>query len=294
MTLTTRSMEWLNQNRRRAYPMEQSEWRMNQSPESGLDAILLDALVVDSDAEGGESLTLESATVTERSTTVVMKYGSEEFSLSIEGGSASGEGSFRCFRGVVRGSGLSGASISLAFSSHAYLLEKIGTGSWSFGCRVLKSRVVLLSDGAGVERIETNGSLYVKDHDRKTDISGEVVLEDGYRTSPIAMNGRVFVRVGRRYGVDPCNYKEGNAGANDCSDPLFFFCGQNAVNSGNVTLRGGIGISVKDGGTYHVNDPASKANGKDVPCIEITAGRDLLDICAPGGSSGESSDSSFG
>ena len=29
--------------------------------------------------------------------------------------------------------------------------------------------------------------------------------------------------------------------------PLFFFCGQNAINSGNVVLKGGYGISVSQG-----------------------------------------------
>lgn len=109
------------------------------------------------------------------------------------------------------------------------------------------------------------------------------MLEDGYRTSPIVYGGRVFVRVGRRYGLDPCHYDFGDASARDCRRPLFFFCGQNAINNGNIVLRGGRGISVMQGGTYEVNDPKSKANGRSVPCIEIVAGRELLDICRPDG-----------
>ena len=285
MTLTTRSMEWLNQNRRRAYPLVQEDWRHVQAPDSGLDGVLLDALVLDSDATGIEQLTLESVTITEQETTVVLKYGETTFTVALTGGTASGEDSFTCVRGIVRGIGRHGASVTLVFSSHAYLLQTIGTGAWTLSCPVLKTRIISLSDGIGVDHLKTQGSAGVDAHEEPQEVSGDVVLEDGYRTSPIVFGGRVFVRVGRRYGLDPCHYDFGADGSRDCRRPLFFFCGQNAINSGNIVLRGGRGVSVVQGRTYKVNDPKSKANGKLVPCIEIIAGQELLDICHPDGMS---------
>ena len=281
MTLTTRSMEWLNQNRRRAYPLVRSDWRRTNPPESGRDAILLDALVLDADAMGTERLTLVAATVEHDRTTIRLRYGATDFAVTLTGGAVSGEGSFACLRGVVRGSGAFGATVTLVCSSHAYLLENLGEGSWTWDCPVLPTRVLSLSDGAGVAGVETQGSSGVADHETPSTASGDVVLEDGYRTSPIVSGGRVFVRVGRRYGLDPCHYDFGDASARDCRQPLFFFCGQNAVNNGNIVLRGGRGISVRQGGVYEVDDPKSKANGKRVPCIEIVAGQELLDVCRP-------------
>ena len=78
MTLTTKTMEWLNQNRRRSYPMQRDEWRSKASPESGLDCILLDALLFDADSEGEDAgaLRLVSVEVSENSTSVVMSYAS--------------------------------------------------------------------------------------------------------------------------------------------------------------------------------------------------------------------------
>lgn len=281
MTLTTRSMEWLNANRRRAYPLARDAWRRRNPSNPGFDAILLDALVLDTDAKGTEELVLESADVGREKTIIGMKYGGSFFSVDLSGGTESGSGSFSCLRGIVRGTGLRGASVSLAFSSHAYLLGALGIGKWTFGCPVLRSRLIAVSDGMGVESLKTGGSAGVEGHGEPAEASGDVVLEDGYRTSPIVYGGKVFVRVGRRYGLDPCHYDFGDAGARDCRNPLFFFCGQNAVNGGNVMLRGGRGIIVTQGGSYTVDDDNSKANGRTVPCIEISAGRELLDICRP-------------
>ena len=283
MTLTTRSMEWLNQNRRRAYPLVRADWRRTNPPEAGRDAILLDALVLDADAMGTERLTLVAATVEHDRTTIRLRYGATDFAVALTGGVVSGEGSFACLRGVIRGSGAFGATVTLVCSSHAYLLENLGEGSWTWNCPVLPARVISLSDGAGVAGVKTQGSAGVADHETHSTASGDVVLEDGYRTSPIVSGGRVFVRVGRRYGLDPCHYDFGDASSRDCRRPLFFFCGQNAVNNGNIVLRGGRGISVRQGGTYEVNDPKSKVYGKRIPCIEIVAGQELLDVCRPDG-----------
>lgn len=281
MTLTSKTMEWLNQNRRRSYPMKRDAWREEVSPASGLDCVLLDAILFDSDANGDERLILTRIRVLENSTRIALKYGDSEFGLVLQGGEVGGEGSFECVRGVVRGSGMRGASVSLVLSSHAYIHSEVGEGEWELNCPVLESRVIRISDGMGVDGVSVNGSEGVSGHDSPSAASGDVVLEDGYRTSPIIYGGKVFVRVGRRYGYDPCKFDFGDDGSRDCRRPLFFFCGQNAINNGNIALRGGKGISITQGRTYFVDDADSKANGKSVPCVEIAAGRELLDICKP-------------
>lgn len=275
MTLTAKTMEWLDQNRRRSYPMEREAWRMMVDPASGLDGVLLDAIVFDASADGTESLYVDSVSVSDDSTTVSMTYGSRQFSVSLSGGSASGCGSYEQ---VNMSSG--SARMSFSFSSHAYLLDTVGKGSWKLGCRVLSTRVVTLSDGRGVDSIDVNGSNGVDKHDPGS-ADGEVVLEDGYRTSPVVNRGRVLVRVGKRYGLDPCKYDFGESGVTDCRRPLFFFCGQNAVNSGNVNIGGGMGVSVTQGRKYTVRDPSSKCNGMSIPCIEIVAGDELRHLCRP-------------
>ena len=282
MTLTDKTMDWLNQNRHRSYPMQRDAWREKVSPGSGLDCVLLDALVFDADSAGGETFELVSVEVESSRTAVTIRYGGSEFTESVPNGTASGEGSFHFRRRLLPSSGRRYAVASLVFSSHAYIKEAVGQGSWNLQCPLLATRVATLTDGIGVDRISVNGSSGVADHEEaKRDVDGDIVLEDGYRTSPVINNGRVLVRVGKRYGLDPCTYDFGNAGDRDCRRPLFYFCGQNAVNSGNIVLSGGKGISVMQGGKYVVHDSNSKCNGKSIPCIEIVAGRELLEMYKP-------------
>lgn len=108
-------------------------------------------------------------------------------------------------------------------------------------------------------------------HSSPSVAAGDVLLEDGYRTSPIIHRGKVLVRVGKKYGLDPCRYISEDYEYADCKDPLFFFCGQNGVNNGNVAISGGKGISVTQGRKY-------RYNGMDIPCVEIVAGKELMDI----------------
>ena len=309
MTLTSRSMDWLNQNRHRSYPMKRDEWRKVASPTSGLDCVLLDAQVFNADSTGDETLEMVSVSVVPGSdsssgsdsgsssgsgndeaehTEVAMRYDGNLFVVKLYGGETSGEASFDVKRGSVHGAGIRGASLSLVFSSHAYIKDILGYGTWNAECPVLESRVINLTDGVGVDCVTVNGSAGVKDHDLSVSDSkvvgealGDVVLEDGYRTSPIVNYGRVLVRVGKRYGYDPCNYDFGEEGSVDCRIPLFYFCGQNAINSGNIVLKGGKGISIMQGREYVVDDENSKCNGMSIPCVEIVAGRELLDICDP-------------
>ena len=278
--MTTKYMEWLNQNRGRSYPMDGSEWRRKASPESGLDCVLLDALLFDADANGDEDLVVKSVTVESTGTTVVMAYGGREFSVRLVGGDESGEGSYECIRGAVGGSGARGASMTLCFSSHAYIRGVIGDGTWEIGAKVLPSKVIRIGGGFGVDSIHTRGSSRVHG---AADAAGEVVLEDGYGTSPMISDGKVLVRVGKRYGLNACKYDFGSDGDVDCRKPLFYFCGQNGVNSGNVVIKGGKGITVKPGGTYRLRDGYQHGiiGNRDFPCIEIVAGKELLDIYRP-------------
>lgn len=280
MTISDKTMGWLDHNRHRSFPMQRDLWREKVSSESGLDSVLVDARVFDSDAKGDERLLIESITVSSDSTDVVMCYGKRRFNVTLHGGDVSGSGSFEFKRGVILGSGLRGATVSLVFSSHKFILEAVGEGSWNIGVPVISSRVMSLSS-AGVDGISVNGSSGVDGHDTPSVASGDVVLEDGYQTSPIVWGGRVLVRVGKRYGTKPCKYDFGDAGSRDCRRPLFFFCGQNAINSGNIVLRGGRGVNVSQGREYVVNDKNSKCDGKSIPCVEIVATRELLDIFRP-------------
>lgn len=281
MTLTSKTMEWLNHNRYRSYPMKREEWREKVSPKYGLDCILLDATLFDSDARGDESLIVSRVKVSENDTRIAFIYGGRMFDVILSGGEESGDCSFERVRGVVEGSGIRGASVSFVFSSHAYIRSIVGDGEWKLDSPVLDSRVVRVSDGMGVDGISVNGSEGVSGHDSASKASGDVVLEDGYRTSPIIYGGKVFVRVGRRYGYDPCKFDFEDAGSRDCRRPLFFFCGQNAVNNGNIALRGGKGVVVSQGRSYTVRDAKSKCNGMTIPCVEIVASRELVDICNP-------------
>lgn len=277
--MTSEYMEWLNQNRYRSYPMIRDEWRQKVSPTDPFDGILLDALVFDSDSSTARDLMLVKVEVSRSATEVFLRYGQRDVKVILTEGQPSGELSYELVKCTFQTSGARNAMASFAFSSHAYLKELLADGVYEFGCRVLPTRIISLSDGYGVDGILTNGSVGVDGHADAGVSDGNVVLEDGYRTSPIISRNRVLVRVGRRFGLDPCHYDYGAAGAKDCRKPLFFFCGQNAVNSGNVILKGGKGITVKQGGKYDVT--TGHCAGKTIPCIEIVAGRELLDLYRP-------------
>ena len=50
-------------------------------------------------------------------------------------------------------------------------------------------------------------------------------------------------------------------------------------NGGNVILKGGAGISVSQGRSYKVR--SGSCAGKTIPCVEIVAGREILDVYRP-------------
>lgn len=278
MTLTSRSIGWLNYNRHRSYPMKRDEWREKVSPKSGLDCVILDAMVFNCDASAMEKLEVSSISVTNEGTEVSMKYGDRQFAVNLSGQGT--DDGFESVRMVLDGDGGRKVTMSFSFSSHEYILENVGTGTWDLGVGILESRVVNISDGFGVDGIRTNGSDGVEDRWSASVADGDVVLEDGYRTSPVVMNGEVLVRVGKKYGLNPCHYDYGKGGGTDCASPLFFFCGQNAINSGNISISGGRGVTVRQGGTYTMRD--GDLEGRKIPCVEIIANSELLSIYKPG------------
>lgn len=311
MTLTTRSMGWLNQNRYRAYPFRNDEGLIQTKTDlqsvTGVakeripDCVLLDALVIDTRKESEEtSLVATGYTVAADSTQVSFTYGGESFTLTLTGGAISGEKSFNRISGnlMPKGAGWTRpVQISLVFSSHACIHANVAEGTYAFTGTVLPTRIVRFPGGSGIDGLATNGSTNVQAGGTAT---GTVVLEDGYRTMPVIQNGRVFVRVGPNYGLDPCHYAvESSSLGPGCDELLFFFCGQNAVNSGNVVLRGGPGVNVTQGRSYLVtrailNDDQSVAAavGEKIPAIEITATSDLLGLYRPATDSSDSSSSS--
>lgn len=282
MTLTAKTMEWLNQNRHRAYPMRREEWRIKVPSGSMLDCVLLDAIICNVNAVGYETVEISSIDITSERTEVIMKYGDRSFTISLVGGETSGALSYEHTRlEIGDNSDIRKVEISLSFSSHAYIVDTVGYGHWDLGCPLLISRVVNLTDGFGVDGIATNGSLRIDGHESAAIATDDVWLEDGFRTSPVIMDGKVLVRVGTRFGKNPCKYDYGDDAMTDCRKPMFFFCGQNAINNGNIVLKGGKGVNVIPGGKYTINDKNSKCNGKTIPCIEIVAGKELLDIYSP-------------
>lgn len=269
MTLTTKAVGWLDGNRYRSYPFDQDEWRAKVPADSGLDCVVVDALVVDVGHDAGASrLVVKKIEVGDDDTVVTVGYGSQSCDIAISGGEESGPESFEAVVGRFYLGGGMYASVTVHMSSHAYILSRVGAGTWDFGdgVRVMPARHVCITDGCGLMGVRTNGSANVQGGGVAT---GDVLLEDGYRTSPVVEDGHVLVRVGRKYGIDPCHYPV-NTQSEDCSRLLFFFCGQNAVNSGNVNIEGGRGISVEQGGKYG-----------GIPCIEIKADKELLELYSP-------------
>lgn len=279
MTLTTQAMEWLDQNSRRSYPMERDGWRERVSAQSGLDCVLLDALVVDVGATKTSDCMFESIHVTQDETRVSFSYGDHSFSVLLRGGSEDGDGSIERIRINVYSSDAKSVSATLVFSSHARIVRRVGEGSWTVGARVMPTRVVCVTGSIGVSAVFSNGSSGVEGFGERRESSGRIRLHDGFRTSPVVSGGRVLVRVGRGYGHDPCTYDFGPEGTTDCRKPLFYFCGQNAVNSGNVMLKGGPGVIVSQGRTYRVR--SGTCAGKTIPCIEIAAAKELLNMYRP-------------
>lgn len=287
--MTEKTLDWLNQNRFRAYPFV-NDARLLADGSRVPDCVLLDCLVVDTEtAEKVPVLTFNRYKVTENSTTVEFTYNGTPYSYTLEGGSLSGEGSFVKINGSAKEE-FQGPkiNISLVFSSHEYIKSSVGEGEWSFNGHILPSKVISVR-ASGVEGIQTQGSYLVTDHDAPGVASGVVHLEDGYRTQPVIQNGVVQVKVGNNYGIDPCYYPGAAAmEKQDCESLLLYFCGQNAINSGNITITGGDGVSISQGREYTAKEDILDTYGnigikagESVPCIEVIASSGLLKLYKP-------------
>lgn len=281
--MTHKTIDWLNANRFRAYPLVEGPGLV-AGGRIVPSCVLLDCLVFDTrPIDHVPEMEFTGFDVEEGRTVVSFSYDGMEAEYSISGDYPSGFVS-------VKSSGAGGApnqafDIKLVFSEHKYILDHVGIGSWRFRGRVMPSNVVSVR-ASGVSGLSVGGSSHVGPSGTAR---GIVVLEDGFRTMPTVRNGNVVVRVGRKYGLDPCSY-DGRKSVPDakCDDHLLFFCGQNAVDSGNVVLRGGPGVSVSQGRKYTspVDIPDSYGNvgiraGESVPCIEISATSALLGIYSP-------------
>lgn len=299
--MTEKTLDWLNANRFRAYPFVNDEGILSDGRRIP-DCLLLDCLVMDTRAGiEPQALVFTGLDITTENATVTLTYGSRRFSYTFSGGEKDGEGSFFVVR-APSNTPTPTLHFRLVLSSYAYLLEHIGTGSWRFNGRVLPTKVVS-SAASGVSSLVVHGSEGSEDKGESGTLKGEITLKDGYRTMPTIRNGKIVVRVGTRYGEDPCKHDWGEQPASEeCAKHLLFFCGQTGNNDGDVALKGGPGISVTQGRSYvakqDIEDTYGNIGvhaGESIPCIEVSATAELLRIYTPTiVESSESSDSSSG
>jgi len=296
--MTGKILDWLNSNRFRAYPLVNDSGIIVDGKRIP-DAVLLDCHITDTRSIGRiPVLEFTKIEVSASGTTVYFIYDGITSTIHLTGGGISGDDSFTKIVGTLQGSGFSSfVHFSFTFSSHAYLISNVGAGTWCFSGRVLPSKVVSIT-ASGVSGITTNGSYGIQSPGVAT---GHVHLVDGYRTQPRIESGKVVVRVGTNYGYDPCHYQVESSSSDDdyCKDLLFFFCGQNAITSGNVVIQGGPGITVSQGKTYTAHDDLYDTygrvgihKGEQVPCVEVIASSELLNIYRPSEISSDSGSSS--
>lgn len=285
--MTSKTLDWLNSNRFRAYPFVNDRGIIVNGARIP-DCVLLDCMVMDTrDIQDPPELIFTGITVEETYTDVFFSYGDIKTSYRIGSDPSSIEGTFVKVRGRINGDIPSRfVQMRFVFSSPSYIYNSVGTGSWQFNGKVLPTKVVSVK-ASGVSGIKTNGSLLIQGAGTAT---GDVHLVDGCRTQPGIKNGKVIVQVGTKYGEDPCWYKKPPEESEnvDCSDLMLFFCGQNAINSGDVSISGGPGVNVTQGRKYtakhDIIDTYGKVGisaGESVPCIEIVATTDLLNIYRP-------------
>lgn len=290
--MTEKTLDWLNLNRFRAYPFVNDEGLVCNGARIP-DCVLLDCIVVDTRAlENIPEMIFTGYSITDDYTRVFFSYNGEAYSYDISSSAGDSETSIV----KVEGTGLQNANneylyIKLVLSSHNYILQKAGKGQWTFKGKILPTKIIS-STVSGVSGISVNGSANVSGFENSGTASGNVHLVDGFRTQPVVQNGKVLVKVGEHYGEDPCHYNEDTGSdSNDgaiCDDLLLFFCGQNAVNSSNVVLQGGPGISIKQGGSYTAKSDivdtygeVGVRRGEKIPCIEVVASSELMRIYRP-------------
>ena len=299
--MTEKILDWLNHNRFRAYPFVNDAGLVSGGVRIP-DCVLLDCVVMDTrHGISSPELVFKEIDVTNERTRVAFEYNGTAYSHTLTGGGGSsdlGESSIVRVDGTSIG-GLASEMlfVKLVFSSHDYILENAGTGHWNFTGRVLPSKVMAVT-ASGVEGLHVNGSAHVQGFEGHGVARGDVTLVDGFRTQPAIQNGKILVKVGTNYGEDPCHYRENDAyyvgqthEQTSCDDLMFFFCGQNAIDTGDVVFEGGPGITVKQGGTYaaryaiiNTYGEVGIEAGERVPCIEVVATPGLLKLYRPSAS----------
>ena len=290
--MTEKVLDWLNHNRFRAYPFVNDDGLLCNGTRVP-DCILLDCMMIDMSYDTPVSdLVFTEFEVDDNSITVSYSYGGVKTVKKITGDESKYAKDAITSRINVVDSAYPGGSLrtselSLTLSTPEYIIGKVGKGKWSFNGRIIPTKVVKVPT-ACVTGIRTNGSAFVEGFDKPGIAKGDVHLVDGFRTQPVITNGKVLVKVGTSYGYDPCHYKgRQEHKTTACSDLLMFFCGQNAVNSGNVVLSGGPGVDVTTGVyTAKADIPDSKGSvgisaGEVVPCIELIASPELKRLWKP-------------
>lgn len=307
--MTDKILDWLNQNRFRAYPFVDDIGLVSNGSRIP-DCVLLDCLVMDTrHGITSPELVFTEIDVTSDRTEVKFKYCDEPYAYTLAGSEESSGSSYSAGgatpdigeSSIVRvdGRSISGIDdelffIKLVFSSHDYILGTVGEGHWEFNGRVLPSKVMSVA-ASGVACLRTAGSAYVQGFNSPGAAKGAVRLVDGFRTQPSIQNGKIVVKVGAHYGEDPCHYREDDPEYREqrrkrtaCGELMFFFCGQNATDTGDVALEGGPGVTVKQGGTYtakyDIIDTYGEIGvtaGEKIPCIEVVAAPSLLGIYRP-------------
>lgn len=288
--MTNKIIDWLNSNRFRAYPFVNDSGIVIAGSRIP-DAVVLDCMVMDTrKGVADPRLTFTGITITKEKTVVTFSYDGIHTEYSFSGGESSGDLSFHKVKGrITTDIPENFVDITLVFSSHRYLLDNVGEGIWNFSGLIIPTKIISVT-ASGVSGIVTNGSKTVQGPGTAI---GNVHLVDGYRTQPVIQNGRVLVKVGTKYGYDPCHYP--NQERDDkinCEDLMLFFCGQNAISSGNINIKGGPGVNISQGRMYtaknDIYDTYGKVGikaGESVPCIEISAAPELLRIYTPSDSS---------
>ena len=297
--MTEKTLDWLNHNRFRAYPFVDDAGLVCRGARIP-DCVLLDCLVTDTRHLGYvPSLVFTGIAVSRDSTRVTFTYAGESSSVEFGPGQAGYGGSPAFTRIEGHLSAAPGEELlymSFVFSSHEYILDAVGEGTWDFKGTVMPSKVISVA-ASGVMGLETGGSANVPGYEDGGTAAGVVTLEDGFRTQPVIQNGRVVVKVGNAYGENPCHYEEpdsdsstedGDSAEDQCGDLMLFFCGQNAISGGDVSLAGGPGVVVKSGGEYIAERDIADtyggigiSAGERIPCIEITADSRLMHIYRP-------------
>lgn len=279
-----KTLDWLNGNRFKAYPFLNNENIVVKNKHVPK-CILLDCLVTDMGKyETPPQLIFTYFKVTPDVTTVKFEYASKEVTLEIHSTEEDPESLYRWVLNHTEE--FPTTYMKFVFSSHTYIYNSVGEGEWNFRGQVLPSKVIS-APISGVSSIKTNGSLLVNEEPKS--IVGDIILEDGFRTQPVIQNKNLVVKVGTNYGIDPCLY----AGyekltRNNCDSLLFFFCGQNAINSGSIVFQGGSGVSITQGKKYTIKKDIEDTfgevgakKGEQIPCVEITATQALLNVYTP-------------